>query len=225
MTSFSGGPLTEEEEYLLERFRILREKKKLLKKLKEKAETKVKPTVKRESVPTPSITPEDAKRKAEMLVASGCVKISKTSVSREFKRARTSEKKVAKDNLSDQELTTLVEKKPLQSTYAAEMREMYHSNFVKSGERRDNDSNGNHGHREENKGHREENRGYREENRGYREENKGYREENRGYREENRGYREENRGYREPRKVCFIAEESNIKHILYKGVFIQYEPN
>jgi hypothetical protein len=26
MTSFSGGPLTEEEEYLLERFRILREK-------------------------------------------------------------------------------------------------------------------------------------------------------------------------------------------------------
>ena len=158
MSSFTGGPLTEEEEYLLERFKILREKKKLLQKLKEKAETKVKPAVKREFVPTVSITPEDAKKKAEMLVASGCVKISKTSASREFKRARTSEKKAAKDNLSDQESTTQLDRRQSQSDIAA-MKELYHNNFVKSGEGRDNDSNGGYDHREHHRGFREPRKG------------------------------------------------------------------
>ncbi|XP_028393063.1 negative elongation factor E-like [Dendronephthya gigantea] len=157
MSSFSGGPLTEEEEYLLERFKVLREKKKLLQKLKEKAETKVKPAVKRELAPTASITPEDAKKKAEMLVASGCVKISKTSVSREFKRVRTSEKKLAKDSLSDQELAP-VEKKRTHSDISA-MKEMYNSNFVKSRENRDHDSNPNHGYRDYNRGYREPRKG------------------------------------------------------------------
>ncbi|EDO33310.1 predicted protein [Nematostella vectensis] len=93
--------LTAEEEYLLKKFALLKKKRKLLQKSKEKTETAVKvtkPGTKRD-IPEQTHAPEDAKEIAKKLIASGEVKLKKDPQHREFKRAKTECRKNRQESL------------------------------------------------------------------------------------------------------------------------------